>query len=655
LTEGPPEVELNHFLAEFGYIAGTAAGVQRIRGLVLQLAISGDLTVRVPGDIAARDLLNANKAERARLVDEGKLQQQYSLDGREGEERPWPLPAGWLWCSLGEVTNYGHAVMVDLRDVNSRTWVLELEDIEKGTSKVIRRVRARDRQFRSPKKQFRKGAVLYSRLRPYLDKVIIADEDGVCTTEIVPITFFGYIESEYLRWYLKSPFFVAYATEQTHGMSLPRLGTVAARYAPFPLPPAEEQKRIVTKVNELMALCDRLEALYDSRERLSRITRAALVDAISNAPSDDALLQTWERLQHELPWLIWDAGDVAYLRAGILDLAATGRLSKPIDTDSRPEVLIAEAKAVRDHRIAHGELKSKKVVSTNVIDLDIPMPQHWAKSPVQDLFRLIDYRGKTPVKTVSGRVLVTAKNVRPGRLTRDPVEYISEAGYREWMTRGYPKAGDLLVTTEAPLGNIARIEETPTFALAQRVINLQPYATLNTKFFMYFMMGPRFQKMLQEKSTGTTAKGIKSAQIKYLTLCVPPLEEQQRIVARTEALLSLCDDLETKLERARSLNDHLTAACIAEITGIRSEDQVKMKTPQTELVTRLRVVNAPAETDPAPLATILLKHDGELSAKVLWTSSGLDINTFYQQLKIEVENGWVEQPEAAYVKEVEVG
>ena len=125
-----------------------------------------------------------------------------------------------------------------------------------------------------------------------------------------------------------------------------------------------------------------------------------------------------------------------------------------------------------------------------VRDDDMRIPSHWAKAPLGDLFRFIDYRGKTPAKTISGRALITAKNVRPGRIDPEPAEYISDRTDHDWMTRGFPRFGDLLITTEAPLGNVAQIEEEPQFALAQRVIDLQPFVGINTRFFMFFMMSP---------------------------------------------------------------------------------------------------------------------------------------------------------------------
>ena len=144
-------------------------------------------------------------------------------------------------------------------EVSEETWVLELEDIEKVSSRLLNRVRYGVRPFKSTKNRFYKGDILYGKLRPYLDKVVLADEDGVCSSEIMPIRGFVGLAPQFIRLVLKSPYFVQYANSSTHGMNLPRLGTDKARQALFPLPPEVEQHRIVTKVDELMGLIDRLE------------------------------------------------------------------------------------------------------------------------------------------------------------------------------------------------------------------------------------------------------------------------------------------------------------------------------------------------------------------------------------------------------------
>ena len=183
-------MDAQQFLAEFGHIANAPGGVGKLRELVLQLAISARLTERVADDTSALELIEANKNRQKTLVTQKALKRQPAPRPVAASDQPWSLPDGWAWTRLGSVTNYGDAPKIEFEDVKADTWVLELEDVEKGTSKLLSKIFARERKFKSTKNGFPSGAVLYGKLRPYLDKVLIADSPGVCTTEISPISFF---------------------------------------------------------------------------------------------------------------------------------------------------------------------------------------------------------------------------------------------------------------------------------------------------------------------------------------------------------------------------------------------------------------------------------------------------------------------------------
>lgn len=174
------------------------------------------------------------------------------------EEIPFELPVGWVWCRLGEITNYGLSKKAEPKNLNSDTWVLDLEDIEKESSKIIQEIHFADRNSSSTKSIFKKGDVLYSKLRPYLDKVVVAHKDGVCTTEILPLEMFCNVNSNYFMYALKRKDFLNYVATKVGGMKMPRLGTEEGRNAIFPLPPLSEQQAIVEKVEALLAKCDEL-------------------------------------------------------------------------------------------------------------------------------------------------------------------------------------------------------------------------------------------------------------------------------------------------------------------------------------------------------------------------------------------------------------
>jgi type I restriction enzyme S subunit len=175
------------------------------------------------------------------------------------------LPEGWVWSTLGDAANYGKAIKVEPSEVGTDEWVLELEDIEKDTSRLLQRIYNSERKTKSSKNRFKKGDVLYRKLRPYLNKVLLADNDGVCTTEIIPLSATAHVNASYLFYSLKRPDFLEYVTSISHGLNMPRLGTKAGQDALIPLPPLSEQKRIADKLDALLARVDAC------RERLDRV------------------------------------------------------------------------------------------------------------------------------------------------------------------------------------------------------------------------------------------------------------------------------------------------------------------------------------------------------------------------------------------------
>ena len=136
--------------------------------------------------------------------------------------------------------------------------LIDLEDIEKNSGRLINKKFFNGTNAKSSKYIFRRKNVLYGKLRVYLNKVIIAEEDGYCSSEILPLNFGENIFNRYAQCVLMSPMFVNYATQVSYGTKMPRLGTTDGKLALIPLPPLAEQKRIVAKLNELLPLCDAL-------------------------------------------------------------------------------------------------------------------------------------------------------------------------------------------------------------------------------------------------------------------------------------------------------------------------------------------------------------------------------------------------------------
>ena len=198
------------------------------------------------------------------------------------------------------------------------------------------------------------------------------------------------------------------------------------------------------------------------------------------------------------------------------------------------------------------------------------VPERWEVLPfTKYVSDKSDYRGKTPKKTQEGVFLVTAKNVRMGFIDYESSqEYVAEEEYDEIMRRGRPKKGDILFTTEAPLGNIALIDR-EDIALAQRIIRFRMNADyFCSRFPLYGMMSDHFQAQLQSLSTGSTAEGLKASKLPILRILVPPVEEQRVIVNFLDRALAKMDQMTTKVQAAiERLQEYRTGLVTAAVTG----------------------------------------------------------------------------------------
>ena len=182
-----------------------------------------------------------------------------SCDNRPYENVPFEIPESWRWANLGSISNYGFCTTVDVESLSDDAWVLELEDIEKDTARIIQRLNKNQRTIKGVRHKFNEGDVLYSKLRTYLNKVLVAPEEGFSTTEIIPIAPKEVIKPQYLAHVLRSKYFLDYTDQCGYGVKMPRLSTSDARKALIPIPPINEQKRIITKVKELFATIDEIE------------------------------------------------------------------------------------------------------------------------------------------------------------------------------------------------------------------------------------------------------------------------------------------------------------------------------------------------------------------------------------------------------------
>ena len=254
--------------------------IAHLKSKILDLAVRGKLTEQRPEEGSAEELLERIREEKQRLIAEGKLKKEKPLPDITEDEIPFNIPVGWKWVRLGEICDYGKCEnanpsqlqsdswILDLEDIEKGTnpsqlqsdsWILDLEDIEKGTARILRFYTFSQRNSQSTKHIFKKGDVLYSKLRPYLNKVVIAPQDGFCTSEILPLDFQGTYYNSFAQKLLMSPYFLSTVNMLTYGVKMPRLGKDDAVQILLPLPPLAEQKRIVEKIEQIFGVLDIIE------------------------------------------------------------------------------------------------------------------------------------------------------------------------------------------------------------------------------------------------------------------------------------------------------------------------------------------------------------------------------------------------------------
>lgn len=550
-------MDVQAFLSNFATIAEAPGGIQRLRNLAVGLGVRGGLKTGGAADAPASALVNRARAELG-------LDGPRPVQTEQGENLD-ALPAGWAWAEVGEIASHQLGKMLNkqtmtgqpvryLRSVNIRDGFLDLSDlnemlmedhelekyaVQDGDVLVIEGGDAgRSAMWSGPNPERLTFQNQLHRLRPaggiLPSFVLLALRHHRATGEI--------------------------ATRST-GVTIKHFSATALRSLPIPVAPLAEQARVVAKVDELLWLCDELEVGRERRRHAITRFRGSALHALTEAETRDNLRRAWGRAEANWRSLMSDSDCIEGLRASILQLAARGRLTSHESTDEPAEELIKRTVQERDAMVA--ERLTRVVADDPGYAQTKGLPRGWAWAPLQDLVRFIDYRGRTPAKTVKGVPLVTAKNIRRGYISEFPREFIAERDFDTWMTRGLPRVGDVLFTTEAPMGNAALIRETPRFALAQRTITLAPYADFMGEFLELLLLSPWFKQELERRATGMTATGIKAAKLRLIRVPVPPLAEQERIATTTRHLLRQCGELETRLEHETRSAEAASAGLVA--------------------------------------------------------------------------------------------
>ena len=539
-------------LQQFELLATASGGVVRLRELILSLAVRGHLVRQDPGDEPATELVARIFKQKEALICAGIIKRDRPLLPIEPEDVPFDIPKAWCWIRLGGITNYGAPKKAG--ELAPNTWVLDLEDIEKSTGRLVHRARRAERPALSDKNAFELGDVLYGKLRPYLNKVLVADEPGVCTTELIPFRCFGDWNPGYFKVALSSPMFLEYVNARSYGMKMPQLGTDDARNAVLPLPPLPEQARIVARVDELMRLCEALEAQGRLEAEQHARLLGTLLGTLTDSSTPEELAANWQRVADHFDLLLDRPEAVDALEQTLLQLAVRGLLV-PQDSNQEPGV-----------KNSHRSLTTaEEPIGEAELPFDVPANWRWVRLGSQAELINGD-RGKNyPNRAeyvVTGVPFINTGHIEPdGTLSQDSMHHLTRAKF-ESLRSGKTRSGDLVYCLRgATLGKTA-IVEYPEGAIASSLVILRFKESVNRKFAYLFLTSPFGRELIRRFDNGSAQPNLAASSVARYVMPLPPLEEQSRIVARAAELRRLCADLRQRLAASQTTQSHLAEALV---------------------------------------------------------------------------------------------
>ena len=473
---------------------------QELKNGILQLAIQGKLVEQRPEEGTAEELYRQIQQEKQALIKAGKIKKEKPLPEITDDEIPFEIPESWKWVRFGDCTNYAQAKeKMSPIDLTDSIWSLDLEDIEKDTGKIINYNTAGTRKISGEKVVFKKGQILYSKLRPYLKKILIAPDDGICSPELVPFSVYGNLDTQYIVSVLKAPHIDFLINSVTYGVKMPRVGTDTMINLLIPLPPLAEQKRIVAKIEELLPYIDRYEKAWNRLEDFNK-----------RFPAD--------------------------MQKSILQLAIQGKLVKQRPEEGTGEELYRQIQKEKQALIKAGKIKKEKPMP-EITDDEIPfnIPERWRLVRLGEVISLLsgtDFKPEeyndqcrgTPY--ITGASSLSENGVLLNRWTETP--------------RIIAHKGDVLLVCKGSGYGKTVICDIEKAHIARQIMAIQYNQLLNMKYIMYFLNANL--SLIKANGQGVIP-GIDRGSIQTMVFPLPPLAEQKRIVAKLEELLPLCERL----------------------------------------------------------------------------------------------------------------
>ncbi len=534
-------------------------GIEKLRSLILELAVRGKLVLQDPNDEPASELLKQIEAEKVRLLKTKGLRASKATRALSATQRNQRLPRGWVWSQLAEVgfisprntaSDDQEASFVPMPMIAAEYGVPHEHEVRNWG------------EIKKGYTHFAEGDVGLAKITPCFENGKstvfrnLTGGIGSGTTElhiVRPVK----VDPDYIVLFLKSPSYIAAGIPKMTGSAgQKRAPTEFFSSFPFPLPPLAEQHRIVAKVDELIALCDRLEAgAYEAIEAHQLLVTELLATLTASRDANE-LAENWARIEIHFDTLFVTEYSVDQLKQTILQLAVMGRLSHQIKSDDKSN----QHDLRPDDQAESFDLKAFHARASL-----FPLPEGWLILPLSRVCtNIVDCPHTTPKWTEEGCICVKSDQVKPGYLDLTTPNYVSEETFIQRIGRLEPQENDILFKREGGiLGVAARIPPNTKLCLGQRLMLVRATNAVLPEFLELVLNSKWITDFAMEKTTGGAAPRVNMAIVRAFPIPVPPLREQVRIIAKIDELMALCNAYSLLAKEATDQQIQMTDTIVA--------------------------------------------------------------------------------------------
>jgi len=534
-------------------------GINKLRELILELAVRGKLVPQDPNDEPAGELLKRIQIEKAKLITEGKIKKDKPLPPISEEEKPFELPRGWEWVRLGLIGDWG-AGATPLRSISSyyggkMPWFKSGEltaDFIDSAEETITDLALKECSLRLN----RPGDVLIAMYGATIGKAAILKISGTTNQAICACTPNTGIFNRYLLVLLKalkSNFIGQGAGGAQPNISREKIiATIAA------LPPTEEQHRIVAKVDELMAVCDQLETQHSNAAEAHEQLVNHLLGTLTQSQNADDFSTNWQRIAAHFDTLFTTEASIDSLKQALLQLAVMGKLVPQDPNDEPASELLKRIQAEKAKLIAEGKIKKDKPLPP-ITEEEKPfeLPQGWEWVKLKDIVYILgDGLHGTPIYTPdTGCYFVNGNNLNNGQIIIKPeTKTVSLDEMKKYKKNLNERT--IFVSINGTIGNVAFYND-ENIILGKSACYFNLANLIYKNFVKLLLESPYFMSYAYNCVSGTTIMNLSLFSMNNFPLPIPPLPEQHRLVTKVDDLMTLCDQLKSRITQASQLQQKL--------------------------------------------------------------------------------------------------